>query len=637
MCLLNSNVIYNIVVNEGVVMLTSKEYIINSTEMGSRNQVFELIASNLRKNEVAVDEREVITKLIEREEMSSTGFEAGIAIPHAKIEGLDKPIVTVVKTNDLTWPSMDGNPTNLILNILVPLDGGDDHLQILGALTRKLIDPSFVNSLKESNDQETVELINGIEVKLSPKAQAAGSKGSFVAVTSCPMGVAHTYMSAESLEKAAVAMGYNAKVETQGTVGVENELTATDIENADFVIIAADRNVELDRFGGKKLLSTGTKDAINNAEDVINRACDAPVQSGEAKQASTDGNEIMKALMNGVSHMLPLVVIGGLFLGLALGMGGEPTAAGLVIPDDSFWKVIESIGSVGFTLMIPVLAGYIAYSLGDRPALAPGLIIGWIANNGSFYGSEASTGFIGAIVGGIMVGYFVRYFARIRLPKNLQSIMPILIIPLVTTFVTSTIFILFLGRPIASMFLALQNWLASFSPEQMIIMGLVLGFMIAIDMGGPINKTAMLFAIGMIQAGHPEYMGINGVAVATPSIGIGLATLMRPKYYTEEERGAGTASAIMGCVGITEGAIPFAAAHPKEVFPANILGAMIGGAIAAFIGIENVVPHGGFVIALTGGINKPIAFCIAIIIGALVTAFTANALMARKHKRLNQN
>ncbi len=618
-------------------MLTSLEYILNIDSVSKRDEVFTAIATNLSKNGVDVNVDEVVNKLIEREEMSSTGFEAGIAIPHAKVTGLDKPMITVVRTNDLNWPSMDGAPTNLIINILVPVNGGDDHLQILGALTRKLIDSEFVSSLKTSSDGEVVELINGIDVQLTSDNKVVGTSGSFVAVTSCPMGVAHTYMSAESLEKAAKELGYTAKVETQGTVGAENVLTSEDIANADFVIIAADRNIELDRFADKKMIETSTKDAIKNAKDLINKGSDAKVYEGSGETVKVDkgGNEIMKALMNGVSHMLPLVVVGGLFLGLALGMGGEPTANGLVIPDDSFWKVIESIGSVGFTLMIPVMAGYIAYSLGDRPALAPGLIIGWIANNGSFYGSEASTGFIGAIIGGIMVGYFVRYFARIRLPKNFQSVMPILIIPLVTTFVTSSVFILLLGRPIAAAFLGLQNWLASFSPEQMIIMGLVLGFMIAIDMGGPINKTAMLFAIGMISAGHPEYMGINGVAVATPSIGIGLATLMRPKYYTEEERGAGTASAIMGCVGITEGAIPFAAAHPKEVFPANIIGAMVGGAIAAYVGIENVVPHGGFVIALTGGINKPLIFSIAIIIGALVTAIIANVLMARKYKKLN--
>ncbi len=617
-------------------MLTSREFIIENQDLTTRDDVFRAIAKNLTLNGIDVSEEEVFNKLVEREELSSTGFEAGIAIPHGKIEGLKQPIITVVKPAGINWPSMDQKPTDLVLNILVPTNGADDHLQILGALTRKLINNEFVSQLKASNADETVELINSIDVDLTSKQEAKKTIGSFVAVTSCPMGVAHTYMSAESLEIAAKEMGYIAKVETQGTVGVENKLTAEDIENADFVIIAADRNVELDRFGGKKLLSTTTKDAISNAEAVITRAKDANVQDkGTASKAQDNGgNEIMKALMNGVSYMLPLVVVGGLFLGLALGMGGEPTANGLVIPDDSFWKVIESIGSVGFTLMIPVLAGYIAYSLGDRPALAPGLIIGWVANNGSFYGSEASTGFIGAIIGGIMVGYFVRYFARIKLPKNLQSVMPILIIPLVTTFVTCTAFILFLGRPIANMFVALQNWLGGFSPEQMIIMGMVLGFMIAIDMGGPINKTAMLFAIGMIQAGHPEYMGINGVAVATPSIGIGLATLMRPKYYTEDERGAGTASAIMGCVGITEGAIPFAAAHPKQVFPANVIGAMIGGAIAAYIGIENVVPHGGFVIALTGGINKPLAFCLAIIIGALVTAFIANFLMAKKYRKM---
>ncbi len=616
-------------------MLTNINFIIESNNADSRDQVFKMIAENLDAQGLNVNSEEVISKLVEREEMSSTGFEAGIAIPHAKISGLDKPLITVVRTNDLNWPSMDGNPTNLIINILVPIDGGDDHLQILGALTRKLINPEFVEALKSSSNEEVVELINGISVNLATSNKTGGSKGTFVAVTSCPMGVAHTYMSAESLEKMAAELGYTAKIETQGTVGAENVLSADDVANADFVIIAADRNIELDRFGGKKMIQTSTKDAISNPKKLIENGSNASVYEGDsqAKPETTGGNEIMKALMNGVSHMLPLVVVGGLFLGLALGMGGEPTANGLVIPDDSFWKVIESIGSVGFTLMIPVMAGYIAYSLGDRPALAPGLIIGWIANDGSFYGSDASTGFIGAIIGGIMVGYFVRYFARIRLPKNFQSVMPILIIPLVTTFITCSVFILFLGRPIAAAFLGLQNWLASFSPEQMIIMGLVLGFMIAIDMGGQINKTAMLFAIGMISAGHPEYMGINGVAVATPSIGIGLATMLRPKYYTEDERGAGTASAIMGCVGITEGAIPFAAAHPKEVFPANIIGAMVGGAIAAYMGIENIVPHGGFVIALTGGINKPLIFSIAIIVGAVVTALIANYLMGKKYRK----
>ncbi len=618
-------------------MLTNKNLIIENTNELNRDRIFELIANNLEVNGYNVNKEEVISNLIDRENMSSTGFEAGIAIPHAKIEGLDKPIITVVKTKGVDWPSMDGEQTTLILNILVPIDGGDDHLQILGALTRKLINEQFVNELKIANIDETVDLINNIEVTLKSNNTTLDNNKSIVAITSCPMGVAHTYMAAESLEKEAPNCGYNIKVETQGTVGVENELTASEIENADFVIIAADRNVELDRFNGKKVLLTSTKEAINKTKETIKKGENAQViETATASSGnSSSQNPIMKALMNGVSHMLPLVVVGGLFLGLALGMGGEPTANGLVIPDDSFWKLIESIGVVGFTLMIPVMAGYIAYSIGDRPALAPGLIIGWIANNGSFYNSEASTGFIGAIIGGILVGYFVKYFARIKLPKNFQAVMPILIIPLVTTFVTSVIFILFLGKPIASMFVSLQNWLSGFSPEQMIIMGLVLGFMIAIDMGGPINKTAMLFAIGMISTGHPEYMGINGVAVATPSIGIGLATMMRPKYYSSEERGAGTASALMGCVGITEGAIPFAAAHPKEVFPANIIGAMIGGAIAAYMGVENLVPHGGFVIALTGGINKPLVFCIAIIIGSLITAIIANSLMAIKYKKNN--
>jgi PTS system fructose-specific IIC component len=450
------------------------------------------------------------------------------------------------------------------------------------------------------------------------------------------MGVAHTYMAAEALELYAKNNGYDCMVETQGTVGVENKLTSDAIKNADFVIIAADRTVELDRFVGKKLLECTTKQAINKTTDVFSAAENASTYDAKGnnnKSSELKGqNEIMKALMNGVSHMLPLVVVGGLFLGLALMFGGEATSEGMVIPEDTFWYTIQNVGLVGFTLMIPILAGYIAYSIGDRSALAPGLIIGWIANNGSFYNSEASSGFLGAIIGGIMVGYFVKYFSKIRIHKNLQSLMPILIIPLVSTFVTSVAFIYILGKPIAIMFTVLSEFLASMPQEQMILMGALLGFMIAIDMGGPINKTAMLFAIGMIPTA-PVFMGINGVAVAVPSIGIGLATIIGRKYFNEEERSAGIASIGMGFAGITEGAIPFAAAHPKQVFPANLIGSMVGGMIAAFFMVENVVPHGGILIAFTGGVNQPLIFILAILIGSLVTALIAVAGMKYKYTK----
>lgn len=619
-------------------MLTSEKYIISVKGNPSKKEVFQTIAQNLISQGIEIEINEVVSKLQEREEQVSTGFEKGIAIPHAKIAGLTEPIITIVKTEGIDWNSMDGENTDLILNILVPENGSDQHLKILAQLTRKLINDDFIKQLKNATNTELVEIINSIKIdeeKESVNKKENGKK--FVAITSCPMGVAHTYMAAESLEKYGLEKGYTYKVETQGTIGVENELSQKEIQEADFVIIAADRKVELDRFIGKKMIEVSTKDAINKVEQVFELEKKATILKGEKSESVSLGggqNEIMKALMNGVSHMLPLVVVGGLFLGLSLAFGGVAGPDGLVIPEDSFWSSIQNIGMLGFGLMIPILSGYIAYSIGDRSALAPGLIIGMIANDGSFYNSEASAGFLGAIVGGIMVGYFVKYFTKIKIPKNFQSVMPIIVIPLVTTFITSVVFIYVIGYPIAYAFTALSTWLGALPTSQMVLIGALLGFMIAIDMGGPINKTAMLFAMGMISAGQPEFMGINGVAVATPSIGIGLATMLRPKYYNEDERGAGMASAMMGCVGITEGAIPFAASHPKEVFPANIIGAMVGGMIAAFFAITNVVPHGGIIIAFTGGVNKPLAFIIAIIIGAIVTALIANFLMSKKYKKI---
>ncbi len=613
-----------------------KESLILKTDVTNKNDVFNLITDNLISNGLEINKEEVITRLKEREAQVSTGFESGIAIPHAKISNITEPVITIVRAHEIDWPSFDGNPTDFIINILVPEDQGGEHLRILANLTRKLISKEFIVELKTADNQKLVTLINEIATKTDDEpAIAKGTKGSFVAITSCPMGVAHTYMAAESLEKYAREHGFNAKVETQGTVGTENELTEIDIKNADFVIIAADRQVELHRFNGKKIIEVSTKTAINKPDSIFNKLETATIYNAEKvnnNPKKTEGNEIMKALMNGVSYMLPLVVVGGLFLGLSLAFGGEATPNGLIIPEDSFWFTIQNVGIVGFTLMIPILAGYIAHALGGRAALAPGLIIGWIANNGSFYNSEANAGFLGAIIGGILVGYFVRYFAKLKLPKNLQSIMPILIIPIVSTFVTSVIFIFIIGKPIALAFMTLSDFLSGLPAEQMVLIGAILGAMIAVDMGGPINKTAMLFAIGMIAHGQPEFMGINGVAVATPSIGVGLATMLKPKYYSEDEKSAGIASLLMGTVGITEGAIPFAAAYPKEIFPANIIGAMVGGMIAAFFSVTNVVPHGGIIIAFTGGVNSPVVFITAIIIGSLVTALIANGLMSRKMK-----
>lgn len=625
-------------------MLTDENLILSMDDARDKNDVFRVIIENLQAQGYNVDYDAVMNGLLDREAQISTGFEQGIAIPHAKVGGITEPIVTVVQTNDLDWPSMDGKPTDFIINILVPLTGGEDHLRILAHLTRRLIDPQFIVDLKNADKKEIADIINSIDNSEQEEEEhdvernehhiakdTRGGRKSFVAVTSCAMGVAHTYMAAESLEKFGKENGWDYKVETQGTVGAENPLTDEDIANADVVVLAIDRQIEKERFIGKEVIEVGTKEAIHDPESVLEKPSHVLNGSKRSTNSDTKGqNEVMKALLNGVSYMLPLVVIGGLFLGLAFAFGGVATPEGMVVQEGTIWYTILKIGETGFTLMIPILAGYIAYAIGDRPALAPGLIIGWIANNPSFYNGEAPAGFLGAIIGGLLVGYFVKYFARIRVHKNLQAIMPILIIPIVTTLVTSGIFIYVIGAPVAWAFTAMSDWLASLPREQFILIGALLGFMIAVDMGGPINKTAMLFAIGMIGQGQPEFMGMNGIAVATPTIGLGIATLVGRRYFTEDDQAAGIAALVMGMAGITEGAIPFAASYPKQIFPANIIGAMVGGAAGAAFGVANSIPHGGPIIALAGwggAVNHPVYMLLAILIGAAVTAFIAIALM----------
>ncbi|WP_328298987.1 fructose-specific PTS transporter subunit EIIC [Streptomyces sp. NBC_00435] len=460
-----------------------------------------------------------------------------------------------------------------------------------------------------------------------------------VAVTACPTGIAHTYMAAEKLQQAADRLGISMKVETQGSIGAENVLTDNDVREADGVIIAADKEVDRERFAGKRVLSTGVADGIHKPEELFERVRTAPVQAGTAAAPGSGGggrqrSQAYKALMNGVSHMIPFVVVGGLLLAVSLSLGGHADAkGGLVIPDGTFWFYVNKLGVTGFSLMLPIFSGYIAYALGDRPALVPGMIGGFLAADAvHIYGADANAGFLGAIVTGFLAGYLVVWIKRVKVPKVIQPIMPIIVIPILSTLALGLFYIYVIGQPISWVFTHLTSWLNGMTGSSAIVLGTLIGLMIAFDMGGPVNKTAFLVAVGLIGTNN-HVMGMAAAAIPVMPLGQGLATLLRRKLYSDEEKETGLAALFMGFFGISEGAIPFAAARPAQVIPANMLGGAVAGAIAGVAGVQDSVPHGGPIVSLFGAISGVAMFFVAIAAGAVVTALTTNALIEIKQRR----
>jgi fructose PTS system EIIBC or EIIC component len=458
-----------------------------------------------------------------------------------------------------------------------------------------------------------------------------------LAITSCPNGIAHTYMAAEKLSKTAEKMGVEMKVETQGSIGVENGLTVEEIKAADGIIIAADKTVDKSRFVGKKLLETGVADAIKKPGDLISQFQSGNVavygEKEKLKSVSelkaerkSKQNPIYRHLMNGVSYMIPFVVIGGILIALSLAIGGTPTAKGLQVDPNSVWNSILGIGASAFGFMVPILAGFIAMSIADRPGLAPGMVGGWIATHGEFYHSQANAGFLGGIIAGFLAGYIAKWIKTWNVPKMIQPIMPILIIPLLSALVVAAAFIFIIGHPVAAIFSGLTTWLAGMQGSSKIVLALILGGMISFDMGGPVNKVAFLFGSAMIASGNYYIMGPIAVAICVPPIGMGVATLLNKKKYEEEELEAGKAAIAMGCVGITEGAIPFAAKDPLRVIPSIMAGSMVGAVIAMLSNVADHVPHGGPVVALLKAIDNIPMFFIAIVAGIIVTALLVNVL-----------
>jgi PTS system fructose-specific IIC component len=452
---------------------------------------------------------------------------------------------------------------------------------------------------------------------LGNMAPATGAK-KIVAITSCPTGIAHTFMAAEGLQQAAPALGYEIRVETQGSVGAQTPLTAEEIAAADLVLIAADKQVDLSRFGGKKVFQSGTKPAINDGKNLITRAfAEATLQGGGAKAASTPatGQKVgpYKHLMSGVSFMIPFVTAGGLLIALSFAFGGiyatDPSHA------HTFAGSLFEIGAkAAFVLFVPVLGGYIAYSIADRPGLAPGMIGGLLA-------SLLGAGFLGAIVAGFIAGYGTLYLNRwIKLPRSLEGLKPVLILPLLGTLLTGLLMVYVVGTPVADILGFMTNFLKSMQGSSAIVLGLLLGAMMAFDMGGPVNKAAYAFSVGLLSAQIYTPMAAVMAAGMTPPIAIAIATKLFPGRFSEAERESGTATGVLGLSFITEGAIPFAARDPFRVIPCTVAGSAVAGAISMVAGVQLKVPHGGiFVLPIPDAVTHLGFYVVALLAGTAVT------------------
>ena len=573
-----------------------------------------------------------------REDEGTTGIGMGIAIPHCKSDAVKKAgLAAMVVKNGVDFESLDGTPAKIIFLIAAPNTEDNVHLQVLSKLSVMLMDEHFTNSLINANSvDEFLSIIDDAEAvkdaSNEPKKEEKVSSGAFiVAVTACPTGIAHTYMAAEALEKKAKELGYQIKVETRGSGGAKNVLTEDEIAKAAGVIVACDTKVPTDRFDGKKVIECQVSDGINKAEELVKRAAagDAPVfkASGKASdtQQSTGGKEsvahqIYKHLMNGVSHMLPFVVGGGILIAIAFLIDGFCVDINSLPADQrsNFGTITEAaalfkgIGGIAFGFMLPILSGFIAMSIADRPGLAVGFVGGAIAANGT-------SGFLGALVAGFLAGYTVLLLKKIldKLPESLDGMKPVLLYPLLGIFIVGVIMQFVVEPPIGALNVAINEGLKGLNGSSAVLLGALLGGMMSVDMGGPVNKAAYVFGTASIAAGNYNIMAAVMIGGMVPPIAIALATLFFKNKFTAEQRKAGPTNFIMGLSFITEGAIPFAASDPLRVIPACVVGSAVAGALSMAFGCTLMAPHGGIFVVPT--IGNPVMYLIALLIGSVIS------------------
>lgn len=589
-----------------------------------------------------INEEEAYRKQVYlREEESTTGIGEGIAIPHGKCDAVTKPgLAAMVIKDGVDFDSLDDEPVNLLFLIAAPNTEDNIHLDVLSKLSMLLMDENFVEKLKNASSvDEFLEIVDAADEEkpdlndqLAAQTETEGSVCRIIAVTSCPTGIAHTYMAAEGLEKAAKSHNCSIKVETRGSGGAKNVLTDEEIANADCVIVAADAKVPMDRFDGKKLIEVPVSDGISKADQLVERAIngDAPIyhssnagsQSTASKKASGGiGHRLYVHLMNGVSHMLPFVVGGGILIAIAFlidGMNVDINSLsadmranfGTITPVAAAFK---QIGGIAFGLMLPVLAGFIAMSIGDRPALAVGFVGGMIA-------SQGKSGFLGALVAGFAAGYIIVLLRKLcdKLPQAIEKIAPVLIYPVVGILVMGLLMNFAVEPIMGAINTALNNGLTSMGGSSKIILGFILGGMMAIDMGGPFNKASYVFGTAAIASGNYDVMAAVMIGGMTPPCAIALATLLFKNKFTKEQREAGPTNFIMGLAFITEGAIPFAASDPLHVLPACVIGSGIAGSLSMLFNCTLMAPHGGiFVFPVVG---NPWMYLAALVVGTVVSA-----------------
>lgn len=623
-------------------LLAAESINLNGTPAGKTEALNQCIDLMEKSGKIA-DVEKYRKGVFAREEEGTTGIGMGIAIPHCKSDAVIKAgLAAMVVKDGVDFESLDGTPAKIIFLIAAPNTEDNVHLQVLSKLSVMLMDEQFTNSLINAGSvDEFLNIIDSAEKAKDEKEAAKEAKAKesvevkkddvfIVAVTACPTGIAHTYMAAEAIEKKAKELGYQVKVETRGSGGAKNVLTDDEIAKAAGVIVACDTNVPTDRFDGKKVIECQVSDGINKAEELIKRiaAGDAPVfkASGkkEASHSSVGGKEsighkIYKHLMNGVSHMLPFVVGGGILIAIAFLIDGFSVDLNSLPADQraNFGTITQAaamfkgIGGTAFGFMLPILAGFIAMSIADRPGLAVGFVGGSIAANGT-------SGFLGALVAGFVAGYIVLLLKKVfsKLPESLDGVKPVLLYPLLGIFLVGVIMQFVVEPPIGALNTAINNGLNGLNGASAVVLGILLGGMMSVDMGGPVNKAAYVFGTASIAAGNYNIMAAVMIGGMVPPIAIALATIFFKNKFTAEERKAGPTNFIMGLSFITEGAIPFAASDPLHVLPACVVGSAVAGGLSMAFGCTLMAPHGGIFVVPT--IGNPLMYLVALVIGAFI-------------------
>lgn len=627
--------------------LLDKNSISLNAAPADKKETLDLAVELMAKSGKLSDVEKYREQVYAREEESTTGIGEGIAIPHGKCDAVKAPgLAAMVIKNGVEYESLDGEPVTLLFLIAAPNTKDNVHLDVLSKLSVMLMDENFTTSLRNAKSvEEFLQIIDAadesaksIDDRLSDTGiTTEENKGvKLLAVTSCPTGIAHTYMAAEALEKAARAADCQIKIETRGSAGAKNVLTAEEIEAADCIIVAADAKVPMDRFNGKKVISCQVSDGIGKADQLVKQAMSGNVEvfHGESSETTTAvtgkesaAHKIYTQLMNGVSHMLPFVVGGGILIAIAFLIDGlnvdinalpadQRSNFGTITPIAAMFK---NIGGVAFGLMLPVLAGFIGMAIGDRPALALGFVGGMMAANGK-------SGFLGALVAGFLAGYLILGLRKIcdRLPDAIEKLAPVLIYPVVGILIMG-LAMNFVVEPImGGINTGLNNFLSGMGDSSRIVLGLILGGMMAIDMGGPFNKAAYVFGTAAITAGNYDIMAAVMIGGMTPPCAIALATMLFKNKFTKEERDAGPTNFIMGLAFITEGAIPFAASDPLHVLPSCIIGSALAGALSMAFHCTLMAPHGGiFVFPVVG---NAVMYLVALVAGTVVSALLLGVL-----------